>query len=68
MPAKSSSQARLFRMAYAVRKGKLKRSDVSKSVIDLADSDISDSDLKDFFHECGEIQHLKTFLLESIIK
>ena len=49
MPSKTDSQSRAFRMAYAVRKGKLKRSEVTKSVLDIADSDMTDKQLRDFF-------------------
>lgn len=48
MPAKSKSQQRLFSMALAVRKGKLKRGDVYKSVLDIVDSDMSDKEIEEF--------------------
>lgn len=48
MPSKSKSQQRLFCMAWAVRKGELDRSKVSKEVLELADSDITDKELKEF--------------------
>ena len=44
MPAKSKSQQILFSMALAVRRGKLKRSEVSTSVLDIVDSDMSNKD------------------------
>lgn len=54
MPSKSESQKRLFCMAYAVRKGKLKRSEVHKSVLDIVDGDMTDQQIKDFMvKECG---------------
>ena len=48
MPAKSKSQQRLFSMALAVRKGKLKRDDVYKNVLDIVDSDMSDKEIEEF--------------------
>lgn len=48
MPSKSKSQQRLFCMAYAVRKGKLERSKVSKEVLDIVDGDMTDQEIKDF--------------------
>jgi hypothetical protein len=48
MPATSKSQQRLFSMALAVRKGKLKRTEVYKSVIDIVDSDMTDKEIEDF--------------------
>ncbi len=48
MPAKSKSQQRLFSMALAVRKGKLKRGDVYKSVLDIVDSDMTDKEIEEF--------------------
>lgn len=35
-------------MAYAVRKGKLARNKVTKSVLDIADGDMTDKELKEF--------------------
>ena len=63
MPAVSKSQQRLFGMAYAVRSGKLKRSDVNKSVLDIVDSDMTDKQIEDFAKTKG----LKEHLLESLI-
>lgn len=48
MPATSKSQQRLFSMALAVRKGKLKRTEVYKSVLDIVDSDMSNKEIEDF--------------------
>lgn len=48
MPSKSKSQQQLFRMVLAVRKGKLKRSDVSKEVLDIVDGDMTDKQIEDF--------------------
>ena len=46
MPATSKSQQRLFGMAWAVRKGELPRSEVSKEILDIADGELSDKELK----------------------
>jgi hypothetical protein len=35
-------------MALAVRTGKLKRSEVTKAVLDIVDSDMTDKQIKDF--------------------
>lgn len=48
MPSKSESQKRLFCMAYAVRKGKIPRSKVTKAVLDIADGDMTDKEIQDF--------------------
>jgi hypothetical protein len=48
MPAKSKSQQRLFGMAYAVRKGEMKRSDATEEVLDIVDSDMTDKEIEDF--------------------
>ena len=48
MPAKSKSQQRLFSMALAVRKGKLKRGEVYQSVLDVVDSDMTDKEIEEF--------------------
>ena len=57
MPSKSLSQQRLFCMAYAVRKGKLKRNEVTQSVLDIADGDMTDKELKEFMvRECHKLQ------------
>jgi len=48
MPSKSKSQQRLFSMALAVRKGKLKRSDVYDAVLNIVDSDMTDKEIEDF--------------------
>lgn len=48
MPAHSKSQQRLFGMAYAVRKGELKRSEVSQEVLDIVDGKMSDKEIEDF--------------------
>lgn len=61
MPAKSKAQQRLFAMALAVRKGKLKRSEVNDSVLGIADSDMSNKQIEDFTK-----LDLKEHLIESI--
>lgn len=68
MPAKSKSQQRLFSMALAVRKGKLKRTEVYKSVIDIVDSDMTDKEIEDFtkIKEKYQMKGLKEFLNESL--
>ena len=48
MPSVSKSQQRLFSMALAVRKGKLKRSEVTQSVLDIVDGDMSNSEIEHF--------------------
>lgn len=48
MPATSKSQQRLFCMALAVRKGELKRSEVSKAVLGIVDSKMTDKEIEDF--------------------
>lgn len=48
MPSVSKAQQKLMGMAYAVRKGELKRSEVDKEVLDLVDGDMTDKQLKDF--------------------
>lgn len=55
-------------MAWAVRKEKLKRGDVNKEVLDIADSDMSDKDLKAFASTShkGKPDHLKEALEESL--
>ena len=48
MPAKSKAQQKLFCMALAVRKGDLKRSEVSQSVLDIVDGDMSNEQISHF--------------------
>ncbi len=48
MPAQSKAQQALFGMAWAVRKGEMKRSEVNKEVLKIVDSDMTDKDIKDF--------------------
>lgn len=48
MPAKSEAQQRAFSMALAVRHGKMKRSEVDKSVLDIVDSDMTDAQLRHY--------------------
>ena len=65
MPAVSKAQQALFGMAYAVRKGEMKRSDVDKKVLDIVDSDMSDKEIKDF--ASTSTKHLKDHLEESLL-
>ena len=66
MPSKSESQKRLFCMAYAVRKGKLKRSEVHKSVLDIVDGDMTDQEIKDFMvKECGLTEYIRESLYDT---
>lgn len=60
MPAKSQAQQRLFSMALAVRKGKLKRTDVNKSVLDIVDGDMTNDQIEDFTKLKSLKEHLKT--------
>lgn len=62
MPAKSKAQQALFGMALAVRKGEMKRSEVSKSVLDIVDGDMTDKEIEDFAKTKG----LKEHLIESL--
>ena len=67
MPATSKSQQRLFSMALAVRKGKLKRTEVYKSVLEIVDSDMTNKEIEDFtkIKEKYQMKSLKDFILES---
>ena len=66
MPSKSESQKRLFCMAYAVRRGKLKRSEVNKSVLDIVDGDMTDQEIKDFMvKECGLTEYIRESLYDT---
>ena len=65
MPAVSKAQQALFGMAYAVRKGEMKRSEVDKKVLDIVDSDMSDKEIKDF--ASTNTKHLKDHLEESLL-
>jgi nucleoside-diphosphate kinase len=66
MPSKSESQKRLFCMAYAVRKGKLKRSEVHKSVLDIVDGNMTDQEIKDFMvKECGLTEYIRESLYDT---
>lgn len=58
MPAKSQAQQRLFGMALAVRKGEMKRSEVSQSVLDIVDGDMTDKEIEDFAKTKGLKEHL----------
>ena len=58
MPAKSKAQQRLFGMALAVRRGDMKRSDVSDSVLDIVDSNMTNKQIEDFAKTKGLKEHL----------
>lgn len=64
MPAKSKSQQALFGMALAIRKGKMKRSEVNKDVLDIVDGDMTNKEIEDFAKTIykGLPQHLKECL------
>lgn len=69
MPSTSKSQQRLFCMTYAVRKGKLKRSEVTKSVLDIADGDMTDSEIKEFMElKESYIQDFENYMLNYEIR
>lgn len=67
MPSTSKSQQRLFCMAYAVRKGELERSKVTKAVLDIADGDMTDKEIKDFMElkENRIVESFENFVKES---
>ena len=69
MPAKSKSQQILFSMALAVRRGKLKRSEVSTSVLDIVDSDMSNKEIEDFTvlkeNNIYKMQPLYEYIMEA---
>lgn len=48
MPAKSKAQQALFGMALAVRKGEMKRDEVTKEVLDIVDGKMTDKEIEDF--------------------
>lgn len=67
MPSKSRAQQRLFCMAYAVRKGELKRSDVTDEVLKIADGDMTDKELKEFMElKESEGVTLRDYMEESL--
>lgn len=67
MPSKSKAQQRLFCMAYAVRKGELKRSDVTDEVLKIADGDMTDKELKEFMElKESEGVTLRDYIEESL--
>lgn len=65
MPSKSKSQQKLFCMAWAVRKGELERSKVSKEVLDIADGDMTDQEIKEFM-VLKESVGLRNYLLNQL--
>lgn len=64
MPSVSKSQQRLFGMALAVRRGKLKRSEVNKSVLDIVDGEMTNKEIEEFAKSTNE--SLKYYLLYSL--
>ena len=48
MQAKSKAQQALFGMALAVRRKEMKKSDVSKEVLDIVDGEMTDKEIEDF--------------------
>lgn len=62
MPAKSRSQQRLFGMALAIRRGKMKREDANEEVLKIVDGDMTDSQIEDF----AKTKNLKEHLIDSI--
>ena len=64
MPAKSKSQQRLFGMALAVRKGEMKRSEVSQEILDIVDGDMTDKEIEDFASTKHKV--LKEYIKEQL--
>ena len=64
MPARSKSQQQLFGIALAVRKGELKRSEVSKEVLEIVDGKMSNEEIEDFAKT--KHKNLKEHLIESM--
>ena len=48
MPSKSQAQQRLMGMAWAIRKGELKKKDANPKAVELAKSKMKDKDMKAF--------------------
>lgn len=61
MPSVSKSQQRLFSMALAVRKGKLKRSEVNQNVLDIVDGDMTNGQIE-HYTVLKERRSLKEFI------
>lgn len=71
MPAKSESQARLFRMAYLIRHGRIKDNKKYPQLKKLADSKLSDDKMREFFttekkKKNESLVSLSTFLTEKL--
>lgn len=64
MPAQSKSQQRLFGIALAVRMGEIKRSEVSKEILDIVDSEMTNKEIKDF--ASTKHKNLKEHLIEIL--
>ena len=48
MPAKSKAQQALFGMALAVRRGEMKRAEVSDEILKIVDGEMTDKEIEDF--------------------
>ena len=48
MPAKSKAQQALFGMALAVRRGEMKRTEVSDEILKIVDGEMTDKEIEDF--------------------
>jgi hypothetical protein len=66
MPAQSKSQQRLFGIALAVRMGEIKRSEVSKEILDIVDGEMTNKEIKDF--ASTKHKNLKEHLIEILNK
>jgi hypothetical protein len=54
-------------MAYAVRKGKIKRSDANEEVLKIADGDMTDQEIKDFMKlKESQFISLQTYINERL--
>lgn len=68
MPSVSKSQQMLFGMALAVRRGKLKRSEIDKKVLNIVDGQMSTKEIEDFAKKLkrNTNESLKEYLINSI--
>lgn len=64
MPSKSKAQQALFGMALAVRKGEMKRSEVSDDVLEIVDGKMSNKEIEDF--AATKTKNLPQHLKESL--
>ena len=65
MPARSEKQARTFRMAYAVRRGHIKKKDAPQVVKDIANGKMETSKMRDFFYTEGLVDRLRKSLNDN---